>query len=315
MDCPDRECPNPNSHLYLNRDTGLFICHRCGLTGNIVTFVSIIRKVSFKQASLLVEEGSDGGVADLLELKERIHEIGTNIQAIFDKQDLKNIIMPPPGSKRVGPKAYPTFLNKRRVPMWLAEEVGTLYCNKGRYSGRIIFPFTSNGHHSFVAYATHPTMPKKTLNPPGCDDHKMLYLYDTMQKWHHDIDLPRPESKGLIVVEGVMDALRLLTYNYRACALLKSHVSKEQAMLLSDTVHPYVIIMLDGDVTDSEYNKKLANLRYVDSKPIFIAKIPWKTVDPDDLTLDQVRVILQKSQENTNEFNSLHARIKTLKNE
>jgi hypothetical protein len=304
LDCIDKECPKPDDHLYLNKRTGMWICHRCGITGNIVTLVSIVKKISARRATLLLQE-EVVDTTTVEELKNRLKDAKELETEFFEKMGLKRIINPPPGSKKVTREKYPSFLNRRRLPFHLAQIIGTRYCTSGKYHGRVIFPFMCDKNLSFVAYSTSDLIRPKTLNPPGSENDKLIYLYDHVNK--------KSDQSMLIVVEGVFDCLRLLCYNYSSVALLGNYLSKDQAILLDRSNFEIVVFMLDGNVELREYKKLLKNIKYIMNKHVFFAPIPDKEDDPDTLSPRRVRqILLQNSVVAEDEF-FLKERIKNLK--
>lgn len=322
MDCPDRGCPNPRNHLYMNCESGQFICHRCGLTGNMVTFLTIVKRVSYKQAKKILANDDEIGNTDLSALKRRVEEVtAVEVALHLLKEDgvLRNVIQPPRESKPVTRTELPKFLKKRGLPLSMATIMGVRYCNSGRYASRIIFPFSCSEHQSFVAYATRKTE-NKTLNPPGSYNKNLLFGYDLIHeikkkksklKWV----MNKPTYKGLIVVEGIFDFVRMFSYGYWCVALLKSYLSESQAILLNNAQFKTITFMLDGDVTNEEYKKKLRNINFIDSKRVKIARIPNKDIDPDKLTSLETAILLRDATEKLNKINELRKKAERLKNQ
>jgi len=319
MDSPDKVCPNPKNHLYMNKNTGLFICHRCGLTGNAVTLLTIIKRISYKAAKAILSEGEAPTGASLEELKLRAAEVAAAESQLFlleESKRLKNIILPPRDAVSISRNRYPTYLKRRRVPFFISKLLGVKFCNSGRYASRIIFPFSCAGHKSFVAYSTG-TSAKKTLNPPGSYNRDLLFGYDFVKALQKNADLvpkkTRPKYRDLVVVEGIFDFIRMTIYGYHCVALLKSFLSKSQAILLNDLEFKTITFMLDGDVKGEELTKKLRFANMIEGKSVQIATIQDSKTDPDMLSAKEAAKIIAKSSKNLNYFSQLKERAKKIK--
>ena len=298
LDCVDPECPNPKKHLYINEETGLWICHRCGVAGNVVVLVSIVKKTTAREAQTLLEEEMPD-FPTINELKDRLKDIEILYSDIVDHMGMKLYVPPPLDSKLVRANMYPSVLNRRKIPLSLAAKMGVRICNSGKYYGRLIFPFKCDGNISFVAYATSDEK-QKTLNPPGGMNDRMIYNYDRMNKH---------EGASIVVVEGIFDCLRLQTYGYHTVALLGSFLSKNQAILLNQMKFENIIFMLDGDVEEKLYWKQLRNFCYIEGKKVLFAPIREKELDPDKLSKQEVREILENGTIHAVETNRLRKRI------
>ncbi len=305
LDCIDPVCPNPQNHLYLNENTGLWICHRCGIAGNPVVLVSIVKKTTAREAQKLIEEGQDS--ATINELKNHLKDFELLYSSLADEMEMK-IFVPPPPSKLVTRKTYPKILNKRKIPFWLARRIGVKICNSGKYAGRLIFPYRCDGNVSFVAYATMGQKPK-TLNPPGGQNDRMIYEYDYMNKMGYKY----PKNTVLVVVEGIFDCLRVQTYGFPCVALLGSFLSKNQALLLGQMPYDELVFMLDGDISENNYWKQLRHIKYIDGKNIRFAPIPEKDKDPDMLTNQELIKILNDGTIPARKIQQMRGRLMKLK--
>ena len=304
MDCPVPECPNPHNHLYLNKTTGLWICHRCQSPGSLLTFIKIVKKVSLTNARLIVFGEEVSWAPTINELRERLREMPTLAQDIENIYGLKAIIKPPPGCVRITTTKYPLYLNKRHIPFKLTRDLNVRICQSGRFSNRLIFPFSCNGNESFVAYRTRDFMKPKTLNPFGSENENLLYPFDFVQRNTGGQNI-------LIVVEGIFDCLRLLLYNYRSVALLKSFLSEEQALLLNQCKYKRIVFILDGDVFPEKYERNVRNVSLITDKKVFFSPIFDQDKDPDQFTKSEVEWHLLNMKPAGKEF-SLRARLKNI---
>jgi len=281
MDCVDPECPNPTNHLYFNTRTGLWICHRCGVTGNLVVLVSIVRKTTAREAQRLMEEEMPD-VPVIEDIKEHLKSVEGFHYELQNTLGMKILIQPPPTSKLISESAFPVFLKDRQVPFGLAFRAGIRVCNGGKYNGRLIFPFRCDGNRSFVAYSATGQKPK-TLNPPGGMNDRMIYWYDRMNTQGPE----EFENRPLVVVEGIFDCLRVLGRGYPSVALLGSFLSRNQALLLSECRFPEITFMLDGDVGESGFKRHLKNMKFIEGKVLSVAVIQEEDQDPDSIPDDE----------------------------
>jgi hypothetical protein len=286
LDCVDPNCPNPHGHMYLNKESGLWLCHRCGIAGNLVVLVSIVKKITARNAQRVIEDETTDTIT-IEGLKDRLKNIDKLYLNIVDILGMKIYAPPPQNSILVSRTMYPKFLNDRNIPFGLALRAGVRICNSGKYAGRLIFPFKCDGNESFVAYASAGQKPK-TLNPPGGMNDRMIYDYDYMKKIWYSLK----HTDSLIVVEGIFDCLRLQLYGFPCVSLLGSFLSKNKAILLSQMPYAQIIFMLDGDIKIDDYWKHLRNFNYVSGKNIFFAPILDEKKDPDTLSQQEVINIL-----------------------
>jgi len=318
MRCIDNACPNPHNHLFMNKRTGAWICHRCGVSGNMITFLRILKSINTAEAKKIIGEEEAEDAITLSQLREKLYRLKDTMELLEDKQGLKNIIYPPKVAKKIKRNAYPSVLIRRKIPYSVAKYFRVAYCNSGKYTNRLIFPFTCNGHRSVVAYATNKYLKPKTLNPPGSYNKDLLFGYDIMEALAANKTTPmwmptQKREKTLLVVEGIFDFLRVLLYGYRCVALLKSHLSKAQATLLNDSGYRRIVFLLDGDVTNKQYETKLRHKDFIDSKPVHIARIPSPDDDPDKLSAKEIGNLIKNSIKNSEIEEKLLKRLKRVK--
>jgi DNA primase len=271
--------------MYLNKKSGLWICHRCGVAGNLIILVSIVKKTTAQKAQKIIEEDI-ADVTSLDEIKNKLKDLDNLYSVFSDNLEMKLYAPPPPNSKIVNEENFPKILLDRKIPVSLIKSRNVKICLSGKYKGRLIFPFKCDGNVSFVAYSAWKQNPK-TLNPPGGMNDRMIYQYDHINKIGMKYD-----NEFVIVVEGIFDCLRLQSYGFPCVALLGSFLSKNQAILLNQISYEKVIFMLDGDVDIEKYWKQLRNFRYISGKNVIFAPISDRAKDPDLLSIEEVNEIL-----------------------
>ena len=196
--------------LYVNLTSGLWLCFRCGITGNRVTLAHDVL-----------------GTDDIPDLPARapVRLAGIPVERLpSEAHPLDN-----PASRWQRP--FWDYLRGRGVSPVLVGEYRIHYALIGRYRNRVLIPVTWHGTIcGFVARAIDDRQPK-TLNSNGALD--IPFNLDRMNR-----------RQPIVLVEGVFDALRLPTM---AVATLGARLSLGQREALA-AVDPEVITVLrDGD--------------------------------------------------------------------
>jgi len=267
-------------HLYYNTSKNQWMCHHCGEGGNYVRFIMIRHSFTYEE-TLDFLRGL--GTLTLSGLGRRLKKLGEkhlNTNSIYET-DQKMIIFPPRDAYPITLYRYPSFFKKRGFRAILVGKLKPLICNTGRYVGRIIFPFSCDGHKSFVAYSTNPVIEPKTLNPFGSNNESLIYGYDM---WG--------SVETVILVEGITDMLRLLHFGFKAMALLGKNISNGHLYLLYKHPAKEIVVCPDGDVWDGKKLEKrimgsISEMADFLAKKVRIIKIPDLELDPDKLSKDQ----------------------------
>ena len=293
MDCPfckgghsgDRDTFN------YNVTTGIGRCWRasCGWRGNIYTFVMAYEGIGFKEAKEVLE-----GSGDAQTLQRAL------------KASLEALVPPPLFSTSL---AEVTILawdeewepieesgSYSRFCEWIVQERGfdvawfeqtfpTFEPQQEyvRNEGRVAFKIESDGGIGYLLYSMDHTAVRKTLNPPGQILSHLLGNYD----------LCREDPKPVFLCEGFFDAARMMERGYNACVLFGVSVSPHQAALIDRMASDNIIVLLDNGA--EEQTMKIAEaLNQYTTKTIWVATIPFKGMDPDDLSEEQLQQVLNK---------------------
>ena len=257
-----------DKHLYYNTDKNLWICHKCGERGNYLRFVMIHQNLDFKDAVRYIQ---DRKVVNIGKIRKRIKR---SIAAKpIDFTEHKVIIPPPRDSKLVTEFRYPSFFSKRKYDKNIILALGSLVCETGQYTGRIIFPFTCDGHESFVAYASNKYIQPKTLNPLGSNNSDLLYGFVFYMK----------KRDKIYLVEGITDMVRLLHYGFAAVSLLGKSVTNGHLYLLNKLNTDELVLCLDGDVGLDGIIERAKEITTHVGKHLTMAYIADQTEDPDSL--------------------------------
>jgi hypothetical protein len=264
-------------HLYYNTAKNVWNCHRCGEQGNYVSFVMLHQNCTYEEAVRLIEMGVD---ISITRMQSKLHEFIYN-RPINIESKHKVVIPTPTNATRVTLRKYPMFFVSRNYPPDLVLSLNTMVCEEYPYENRIIFPFTCDGHTSFVAYAANKYVDPKTKNPPGSNNGELLYGYDM-----------QPTANTLVVVEGITDAIRLWSWGYNAVALLGKNISLSHTNLLNRHRAREIVICFDGDVPvrTNKKNKGILDLAkpLIDclTKHVSFIYINDDEKDPDNMSFD-----------------------------
>jgi 5S rRNA maturation endonuclease (ribonuclease M5) len=290
-------CGKPE-HLYFNTVKNLCVCHRCKWESN--AYGMLLQLGYTKKEALEAIKGKIN--RSIHGLKSRVRRLNSES---FDTEDnepiiyFKNII--PEGCIPVSKDHFPKALFERKVSVNMAEILGAKICNtRGKYYNRIIFPVECLKTRTFVAqtgftksktkkikkiYKERGTLFRKVMFPDGSFMGEVLYLYNKL----------RNTKKDVFVVEGVMDALRLLRFGLCAVAVFGSKIGETQSYLLSLMKTRNIYIMLDGDVKKEKLVKYVKRVvRDCPDKRIKVCELD-KDKDPDDLSDDELFIVIKEA--------------------
>jgi DNA primase len=282
MSCPS--C-GKEDHFYYNMKKNLCICQKCKWATNHVGF--LIEGLGYEKSEAVRAvfgkldtsfKGIKGRVQKLL-TDSSVRDLGAG--HIYFQNQLPEGIMP------ITRNNFPKALAERGISFFLINKLEGSICNiPGIYNHRIIFPLRCLGTKTFLAqtgytkrkfkimkgiYKSKGNMLKKTMFPKGSFMGEVLYPYSHISF----------RRKRLFVVEGLMDVCKLFSRTENAVATLGSHVTPEQAILLSMTKATEIYLMMDGDVSITNmlrYGKLLEKVCF--DKKIRICILP-EDEDPD----------------------------------
>jgi DNA primase len=305
IDCINSTCPNPKHHMFVNIESNSekhdkkFICHRCGFGGNHRTF--LIEYFNLPYNEIL------SNISDLYGLEEdayttitkNIKDLSSSLIYDDDEEEHYFTIDLPRNFLRI--RESTQYLINRDFPEWALSRYKIGVCKSGYYKGRLIFPIKTGKSRSFLAYSQDTkkqlkmykrlskrfknnknfwTRSRKILYPSKSITSMLLFNYGGVKQY----------DPLVIIVEGVMDALRIIDLGYNAVAKLGGFLSDEQCQLLSDKEVGEYVFMPDSDVSEESINKSLTKLRnFCDSN---ISHIKLESGDPDDIRSEVVLLSL-----------------------
>ena len=222
---------NRRRTLYVNLQTGRWICFRCNNRGrSIVSFLRIANLGSY------TDKLQDGSAA--MDNFESLSALRNRLLGTAKAPEEAKVVVELPKGYRTDWNATVTG---RTVYRYLVKNRGLLSERLKLYGVgysirdcEAIFPITQNGN--LVYYQTRAvgySDPEKYRNVPNVNRQNFLYGYDQLA----------PNSKATLV-EGVMDALAL---GPGACAILGKTISDAQVALLASKNVVEIEVMLDGD--------------------------------------------------------------------
>ena len=203
--CPFHDDSNPS--LSVNFKRNVFHCFSCEESGDILTFVAKMERVSVPEAAQII-----AGCCGIPMNGNKPPENRPRQQAETDRARTETFGTHSPESPEEGgnkPLGFsltldPThpYLSERGLTPELIERFGLGYCNKGYLKGRIAIPI-HDAEGQLVAYAGRwasddvPEGVQKYLLPPGFQKRKVLFNH------HRVLDVPYLLSswtrvKGLI---------------------------------------------------------------------------------------------------------------------
>lgn len=254
-------CADDNKRLYIEAETGCWLCFRCDERGSL-----------FDLFNHAIGLGAHESFEKLREVRFRLgpryHFAGLE----EEKKEPPQVELPDQFVRftAIYPSTehpYVAYLDARGVNAAMRSQYRMGYCATGDYAGRVIIPVhgvPNNTLYTFVARSIDPEEPKKVLYPPHSRPSGTLFNLDKVVG-----GLPSP----LVLTEGVFDALRLLG---RAVAILGSTLSPTQLGLLSELGRerqPFVVCM-DGDPAGRRASRTIMEQLWSNMLPAREALLP-----------------------------------------
>lgn len=263
--------------FYIDKKSGQYICFKCDQRGRrLAGVIAQVEDLTFKEAEVFILRKSVQ-----FRRKKTPESLLSKIKALRGiKHKEKN--------RKINfslPKEFiPVYKKKKwRMPLYLKErgiskdtakffELG--FCEKGRYSNRIILPIVCPNGKSFEARAINNFITPKTLGPVGADKSKLLFGWNQIEK-----------NTDFVLVEGPFDVLKAYQHGASVLGLGGKNLSSAQLSLLCNwPVDCSVTVMLDPEEIEASYKVALQLSCYFEF--VYIARLP-ENIDPGDSILDQ----------------------------
>lgn len=276
----------------INLDKGVTRCWRssCGYSGSAAWFLKDFLNISYPEAMEILE---GDGTASIPELQANLAYMERKLEEKYSSDNdgllgetIESYI---PGSKMVHELEMfddvEAWLERRGFnPVeFLEQHVLHGAPHLERYRDRVLFEVTTLDHIAYLAYAIHPTVQPKTLNPKGDVLSRMLYNYNDAM-----------DGDVIFVCEGVFDVARLKSWGLDAVAIFGVAMSAEQVYLLSKTSAKEICVMLDHGTEKASIRLLQLLSQYILNKDITMVTIEKEGADPDDLKYEELELYFSK---------------------
>ena len=268
-------CFDERPRLYIEADTGLWMCFRCGEKGHLLSLLVRVVELTFATAYPLAESISAKPVDAPVVIESHRPPPPSSVR-------LPPGFMADPGDRYAG-----DYFISRGLTRQLIREVGAGYCLVGPYAQRIIIPVVTQGAlRTYVARTWRRDEKKKVLMPPNSQASRALFGYDLLVQERRHWD-------ELIVVEGVYDALRLWDLGYReTVATLGAHITDLQMALMKRLRPNGVVVMRDADEAGDAAAIKEGRALLSNMFNVSIAHLPVGS-DPSMASAQDIRTALE----------------------
>lgn len=272
-DCP--LCGDRRKRLYVNVNTHSAWCFNCEFRGSIISLISAIEGISFKEALEIYK--SHHGVFQMPEQikDEVIQKINkVSYSRYFSKVpvDLPDDYTELDGSDSITGKMIYKYLKKRGVT---DEQIRTHrfgFCYEGRYRKRAILPIFEQGELRYwVARAIEKKAQLKELSPVVESNQfgKSEVIFN--------VDRASILFNSLVLAEGIFDAL---TFGDVGCSILGHHLSNAQLEVLlgyKDYLTDGIYIAMDEDAWRDSIEMAEMLFQYF---PVYLCRV---TGDPNEM--------------------------------
>lgn len=323
--CPFHDDKHPS--MYISPEKKVWKCFSCGEGGNVISFVSKFKKISYDEAAREVADiigFKDPRLSQPI-FKKKVDESNERlIETINDLQKYYVYALSIPE----GEKAR-TYLSKRGIsPEQIAkygigyspidgamtikylqakghslksiEDIGIALARSGstsdHNSGRLIFPlFDPNGQVvGFSARQLEKDGTSKYINSPETPlFHKSSILYN-----YHNVLLSSKRDGYCYVLEGFMDVMSLERAGIKnAVALMGTALTNEQVLLLKK-LNCEIRVCLDGDAPGQSAMMKMLPLLKKSGINFKLVDYEGDLRDPDDLFEEEGPEALKKRMNN-----------------
>lgn len=284
--CPYHDDKKPS--FSVNLENGLWTCFACDKHGDLVEMIKLSYNLEYKEAKefILARSGLSGNInLDDIVFKR---DIFNNMIDVIEEEEVKWPSISPEMIKRMntGPDPYKYLLGRGFSQEtidyfecgYASDYLGRGYANQQR--------ITIPGHTEYGKICGYIGRTPIDATPK--------YLYTAgYPKSHTLFNLHRAKkysSKGLILVEGSLDAMRMHDLGYpNVCAILGSALSPAQQKLLMKYTDK-IYIMFDNDKAGSKANMGAIEAMKDRVDTYFVSLEPFN--DPGDVkdkeTLDSM---------------------------
>jgi len=244
-------CPFHNdtkNSFGMNLTNGVWNCFTCKESGNIFTFVQKIENLEkFKDAIHILKKitGYNGFVPDLDYTKKLIEKFNNCSDKYREEylSEIKEIILPIEFKSAI---RHLSVVRKRVTPIMI-RKFKIAYAAEGYYKDHMIIPIYFNKQLvSFFARDMSGMVKKSKKYNKGAPISQVFF------NWDNAIE----NDNYVVLTEGIIDCIKVDSYEYNCMALLGIQLSKKKKLMLIEKFQK-VYISLDND--DKEKDGKKTN--------------------------------------------------------
>jgi len=251
-------------HLSVNLDSGLWQDFKASESGNFPQLVSYIDSISVDSAVKYIRTQLFSCPENLFKVpveKNSTSVSENTVSEIFE--DFEPLNLKKLDASNLLHRLARKFIIERKLEKW-----DFYICAKGKYSNRLIIPYTHNGEPFFFQGRNLSTYGMKYLNPSR--ENGGVKSSDILFPWDESMDY-------VFVAEGPLDAISLRLNGYNATCTQGSHLSYEQARQMKGK---RIIFAYDSDEAGKTgVSKALRILRNKNTNNFYVLKTPSKFKD------------------------------------
>lgn len=284
------DCPfcGKRMKLYVNAETGLFICYSCEESGALPHLIMELEGVSYRHAIDRITRAAGAQLSlsvEAMRKKRRRRQERKEARAVKRRRirAREREVLPPEyrpiWNAERGTQLRVAYLEETRGFSTATSRRFRLgVCMEGDYAGRVVFPVIEHGRIvTFQARAMGDWEPKY-MNPG--DVEKGEYVYGL------DLVAGDPEP---IVVEGPTDVVSCFQKGIRMCAPLGKTMTRRQLRKLRDGGAKRLCVLLDGSATKEAMKVAAVAIEVMEVR---VAHLPGE-LDPDDAPLEVLEEVLE----------------------
>ena len=260
--------------MSVSAEKQIYKCFACGATGNVFTFVAEYENVSFIEAVGIVAQksGIDIDVGDfkqevvsqykeehkIMELANKFYQNNLKTKAgedalkyLTDRGISEEVIKSAGiGLSLDSPDALLNLLTKKNYDVKLLQELGLVNQVNGKtydvFSRRITFPLWDKDGNIVGFSARIYRGEKDASKYMNSKETKIFKKGETLYNYHNAKDEAK-RKKEIVVVEGFMDAIRLMVSGVTNVVALQGTAMTTEQISLLKKLRAKVILCLDND--------------------------------------------------------------------
>ena len=270
--CPFHDDHSPS--MSVSAEKQIYKCFACGATGNVFTFVAEYENVSFIEAVAIVAQksGIDIDVGEfkqetvsqykeehkIMELANKFYQNNLKTAAgedalkyLTDRGISEEVIKSAGiGLSLDSPDALLNLLTKKNYDVKLLQELGLVNQVNGKtydvFSRRITFPLWDKDGNIVGFSARIYRGEKDASKYMNSKETKIFKKGETLYNYHNAKDEAK-RKKEIVVVEGFMDAIRLMVSGITNVVALQGTAMTTEQISLLKKLRAKVILCLDND--------------------------------------------------------------------